>query len=114
MDLGVGEQAAQLGRLVALHEGQELLARLVGQVRDEVGGVVRGHLLEDVGGAFRGQALEDLDLGLGLHLLDGVGGGLVVEGGQDAGPVARRELVDDRGQVGRVQLGQADVRARAA
>ena len=53
--------------------------------------------------------LEDLDLRLGLHLLDGVGGGLIVEGGQDAGPVARRELVDDRGQVGRMELGQADV-----
>ena len=31
----------------------------------------------------------------------------VVEGGEDAGPVARRELVDDRREVGRVELGEA-------
>ena len=67
------------------------------------------HLLEDVGGAGRLEVLEHLDLRLGLHLLDRVGHRLVVERGQDAGPVARRELVDDRGQVGRVQLGQARV-----
>ena len=89
---------------------EQLLARAVGQVGDEVGGVVGRHLLEDVGGALGGEALEHLDLGLGLHLLDGVGDGLVVERGQDAGPVARRELVDDRRQVGRVELGQAGVR----
>ena len=47
---------------------------------------------------------------LGLHLLDRVGGGLVVERGEDAGPVLRRQLVDDRGEVGRVELGEAGVR----
>ena len=108
--LGVGEQAAELLGLVALHQGEQLLAGLVGQVGDQVGRVVGRHLLEDVGRAFRREALEDLDLRVRLHLLDRVGGGLVVEGGQDAGPVARRQLVDDRGQVGRMQLGQAGVR----
>ena len=89
---------------------EQLLAGAVRQVGDEVRGVVGRHLLEDVGGAFGGEALEHLDLGLGLHLLDRVGDRLVVEGGQDAGPVAWRELVDDRGKVGRVELGQARVR----
>ena len=55
------------------------------------------------------EVLQHLDLRVGLHLLDGVGRGLVVQAGQDAGPVARRQLVDDRGQVGRVQLPQAGV-----
>ena len=82
----------------------------VGQVGHEVRRVVGRHLLEDVRGTLGGEALEHLDLGLGLHLLDGVGDRLVVERGQDAGPVARRELVDDRRQVGRVELGQAGVR----
>ncbi len=56
------------------------------------------------------QVLEDLDLGVRLHLLDRVGHGLVVERGEHAGPVARGELVDDRRQVGRMELGEALVR----
>ena len=108
--LGVGEELAELVGLVLLHEREELLARRIREVRHEVGRVVGRHLLEDVGRALRGELLEDLDLRLGLHLLDGVGHRLVVERGQDARPVARRELVDDRGEVGRVELGQAGVR----
>ena len=56
------------------------------------------------------EVLEDLDLRVGLHLLDRVGDGLVVERGEHAGPVARCELVDDRGEVGGVELGQPGVR----
>ena len=107
--LGVAEQLLDLGRLVALHEGEDLVARRLGQVGHEVRGVVRRHLLEDVGGPGGLEVLEHLDLRLGLHLLDRVGHGLVIERGEHAGPVARRELVDDRGEVGRVQLGQARV-----
>ena len=77
-------------------QGQDLVAGLLVEVGDEVGRVVRAHLLEDVGGPSGLEVLEDVDLGVGLHLLDRVGHGLVVEGGEDAGPVARRELVDDR------------------
>ena len=76
--------------------------RLVGEVGDEIRGIVRAHLLEDVGRPLRFEVLEHLDLGVGLHLLHGVGDGLVVEGGEDARPVARGELVDDRGEVGRM------------
>jgi hypothetical protein len=59
------------------------------------------------------EVLEDVDLRLGLHLADGVGRGLVVEGGDDSDAVAAAELVDDRGQVRRVQLRQALVGTRS-
>ncbi|GIW19984.1 MAG: hypothetical protein KatS3mg065_0280 [Chloroflexota bacterium] len=105
--LRVAEELPDLVGLVALHEGEDLGPGLIRQVGDEVGGVIGAHLFEDVGGALGREVLEDLDLGLGRHLLDGLGRDLVVEGGHDPGPVLRGELVDDRRQVGRVQLAEA-------
>ena len=108
--LGIAEQLGHLVGLLAVHERQDLVPGRVREVGDEVGRVVGAHLLEDVRRPLGLEVLEDLDLRLGLHLLDGVGRRLVVEDGQDAGPVARCELVDDRGQVGRVQLLEAGMR----
>ena len=105
--LRVAEQLAHLLGLVLLHQRQDLRLGLLGQVGDQVGRVVRAHLLEDVGGTRGLQVLQHVDLGLGLHLLHGVGHRLVVEGGEHAGPVARGQLVDDRRQVGRVELPEA-------
>ncbi len=107
--LGIAEQLLDLGLLVGLHQGEDLVAGGLGQVGHQVGRVVGRHLLEDVGGPAGLEVLEHLDLGLGLHLLDRVGHGVVIERGQHTGPVARGELVDDRGEVGRMELGQAGV-----
>jgi hypothetical protein len=45
----------------------------------------------------------------GLHLLHHVGQGFVVEGGEHAGAVARREVLDDRREVSRVELRESGV-----
>ena len=107
--LGIAQELLDLLCLVLLHEREDLLACRLGQVGDEVGRVVRAHLLEDVGSSSRLEVLEDLDLGVGLHLFHGIGDGLVVERGEDAGAILRRQLVDDGREVGRVELGQAGV-----
>ena len=112
--LGVAEQLLDLGRLVVLHEREDLLAGGLRQVGHEVGRVVGAHLLEDVGGSLGFEVLEHLDLRLGLHLLDRIGGGLVVERREDAGAVRRRELVDDRGEIGGMELRRGLRGARAA
>ena len=105
--LVVGHELLDFLRLVLLHQAEDLLAALVREVRHQVRRLVRIHLLEDVGRAGGLQVFEDVDLGLGFHLADGVGRGLVVEGGDHADPVVAAELVDDRRQVCRVELGQA-------
>jgi hypothetical protein len=56
------------------------------------------------------KVFQHLDLGLGVHLLDGIGDGFVVERGEHTGAVLRRQLIDDFRQVGRVELGQTGVR----
>ena len=94
-------------RLFLLHQAEDLLAALVREVGHQVRGLVRIHLLEDVGRARRLQVFEDVDLCLGFHLADGVGRRLVVEGCDHADSVVAAELVDDRRQVCRVELGQA-------
>ena len=60
-----------------------VLGGLGGQVGDQVGGVVRRHLLQHVGGPLVVELAEDLDLVLLGELLEDVGEPLVVEGGGD-------------------------------
>ena len=73
------------------------------QVGEEVGGVVRTHLLEDVGGGLGWQRLENVDLVLGGELLDDVRRPLVVERGEDPGAIARGQLLDDMRDVRRME-----------
>ena len=61
----VGEQLADVTRLVWLHEPKQLGLALLRQVGQQVGCVVWPHLLEDVGGRLRRQCLEHVDLVLG-------------------------------------------------
>ena len=55
------------------------LAALLGQLRDEVGGVVGLHLVEHVGGAVVVELGEDVDLLALGHLLEHVGEAVVGE-----------------------------------
>ena len=105
--LRVAQQLLDLFRLVPLHVLEDLVAGVLVEVRHQVGGVVRAHLLEDVGGARGMEVLHHIDLRLGLHLLHGVRHGLVVEGGEHAGAVGRGELVEDVGKVRRMELGES-------
>src|SRR5205807_2200103 len=86
-----------------------IISSAIGEVGEEVGGLVGGHRLEDVGGALVVEPGEDLGLHLLARLLEGVGRGLVVEAGEDGLAVATPELADDLGDVRRVHLRQLAV-----
>ena len=84
--VGVGEQPAQRGGLVGLHQLEQLLGVVLRQLGEQVGGVVGLHRLEDVGGALLLELAEDLDLVVLGQLLEDVGERLVVERGGDLDP----------------------------
>ena len=77
---------------------------LRGQLGDQVGGVVGRHLLEHVGGPLVLEAAEDLDLVLLGQLLEDVGQPLVVEGGHDRRAPLGGQRVDGVGRVGGAHL----------
>jgi hypothetical protein len=89
--LGVREQLPHRLGLVGLHQVEQRLLLPLGQLGEQVGGVVRVHLLQDVGGALRRQRGDDLDLVVLGQLLEHVGEALVVQRGGDleAGVLAR-------------------------
>ena len=108
--LAIGKQLFNVFGLVFLHLLQQLLRPFPRHVREQVGHLIRRHRLQDVGGPFDVEALQDRGLHVRLiDLLEGVGGLLVAQGGKDRAPVIRAELVDDVGDVGRVQLGELRV-----
>ena len=101
--LGVGEQLAHVLGVFLLHERDEPPGAILGQVGDQVGGVVGRHGREQLGGLVVRQVDEQRRLIRRVHLLQGVGGELVLEDAEHGGALLRRELVRDVGDVGRVQ-----------
>ena len=110
----VGEQAPDVVRLARVHEAEELLGLVAGQLGEQVGGVVGLHRLEHVGGALAGELGEDLDLVVLGELLEDVGEALVVEGRGDLEPPLRRQLVHHLGQVGGLELVERRQQVRGA
>jgi len=108
----VAEQRADGARFFDAHEAQQGLGLVVGEVADDVGGVVRVHLGEECGGAALGEVVDDVGLQVVFELGDRVGGLLVVEVLEDLGALGGVELLEDVGDVGRVQLVEALVRDR--
>ena len=104
------EMGLDVGGLLGLHAGEDLLGHLLVQVLQHVGGGGGRHLFEDVGGALLVHAFEQVGQALVADLFEGLGGGLLVEGGDDLGALAVGERIDDARQVDRVELGQAVVR----
>ncbi len=86
----------------------------LGQVGEQVGGVVGRDVFEQVGRLFVGQLAEQRGLVGGVHLLEGVGGDLVFEGLEDRRALLGGELVGDLGDVGGVQQRQVAARHRQA
>ena len=78
-------------------------APVVGQVGEQVGGVVGRHLVEDLAGLLVGQLEQQRRLVRGVELLEGVGGEVVLERVQHGGALVRRELVDELSDVGRME-----------
>ena len=87
-----------------LHGPDELLLLLLGQVGQDVGGLVGLHLLEDVRDLLLGGRLDQGELELGVDLLEGLGGRLQVQHLEDRRPVGLVQLLDDVGEVRRVEL----------
>ena len=75
----VGEQPSYVAGFVGFHQGQQLLGRLGRQLGDEVGSVVRRHLLEHVRCPLGRELAQDLDLVVLGKLFQYVGEALVVE-----------------------------------
>ncbi len=92
--------------LLRLHQVQQHLLLRLGQLGQQVGGVVRVHLLQHVGGAFRLQRGDDLDLVVLGQLLQHVGEPLVVQRGGHLDPPAVGQVLQHVGQVGRAHLVQ--------
>ena len=74
------------------------------QIAEQVGGRVRIHLLDDVGGAVAVERLDDRDLDVGVDLLERLGGDFLVDRLEHRFALGRRQVLDDVGDVGRVQL----------
>ena len=101
----VREQEPHVVGLFGLHELEQVLAALLGQLRDEVGGVVGLHVVEHVGGAVVAEPREDVDLlGLG-HLLEHVGEPVVGQLLGDLLPPLRGQVEQGVREVGGLQLG---------
>ena len=99
--VGVGEQAADRGGFLRLHELQQALGFLGGQIAQQVGRIVRAHRLEDVGGALVLQPAEQLDLLVLRELLEHGSQALVVQRGGDLGAALVGQVVQHRREVGR-------------
>ncbi|CAM5469607.1 hypothetical protein SALBM135S_04021 [Streptomyces alboniger] len=87
-----------------MHQREQAFLVLLGQLGEEVGGVVGVHGLQDVGGALLLQLAEDLDLVVLGQLLEDVGEPVVVEGGGHLGTALGGEVVQDVGEVGGAEL----------
>ena len=89
------------------HLGEDFLRRIGRHVAQQVGSGVGIHLLHDVGGAVGIERAENRDLHLGIDLLQGFGGDLFVEGLEDGFALGWGQVLDNVGDVGGMQLGQA-------
>ena len=100
----VVQQPPYRARFLRLHQVQQYLLVRLGQLGQQVGGVVRVHLLEDVGGPFGLQRGEDLHLVVLGQLLQDVGEPLVVQRGRHLDPPAVGQVLQHVGEVGRSHL----------
>ena len=108
--LRVREESANIIALLFLHEAQDLFAAHGREVGNRVGRFVWTHLLEQVGNATWLKVFEQVGARLWLQLFERFCSSLIVERVHDVGAVARRQLIDDRREIGRVQLREAGVR----
>ena len=90
--------------LLRLHLLENLARPLLRQLAEQVGGRVRIHLLDDVGGAIAVERLDDRHLDVGIDLLERLGRDLLVDRLEDRFALGRRQVLDDVGDVGRMQL----------
>ena len=93
--------------LLRLHLAEDLVGVLLFELAEQVGGRAGIHLLDDVGGAVGIERFDDRHLDVGIDLFERLGGDLLVDRLEHRFALGRREILDDVGDVGRVQLRQA-------
>jgi hypothetical protein len=103
------EELRDLTTLLGLHLLQNLRRLVLRQVAEQVRGGVGVHLLDDVGGAILVERLDDRDLHVGVELLERLGGDLLVDGLEHRFALGRRQVLDDVGDVGGMELREAPV-----
>ena len=94
-------------RLLGLHEAEELLRSHLGQLAEEIGGVVGFHRVEDVGGALIVELLEDVHLLVFGHLFQRVGQAVVGKLLGHFDQAILGEIEEGVGEVGGLELGEA-------
>ena len=77
------------------------------QLAEQVGRGVGIHLLDDVGGAILVERFDDRHLDVGIDLLERLGGDFLVDRLEHRFALGRRQILDDVGDVGRVELREA-------
>ena len=82
---------------------------LLGQIAEEIRGRVGVHLLDDVGGAILVERFDDRDLDVGIELLERLGGDFLVDRFEHRLALGRRQIFDDVRDVGGVQLREAAI-----
>ncbi len=98
---GVQQEHADVIRFLGLHEVEQCLATLVGELRDEVCRVIRLHLVEHIGRAVVAEVAEDVDLLALGHLFEHVGETFVAQLFRHLEHALPREVEEGVREVGR-------------
>ena len=100
------EKLCDLQPLLRLHLLEDFTRTGLRQVAQQVGGRVRVHLLDDVGGAGAVERFEDGHLDVRIDFLERLGRDLLVDRLEDRLALGGRQILDDVGDIGRVDLRQ--------
>ena len=101
-----GQQLGNFLPLLRLHLFQDFFRRFLRQVAQEVGGGIGVHLFHDVGGLVGIDGAHELDLHLGIDLFQRLGGHFFRQRLEDGFALGRRQLFQNVGNIGRMQLGE--------
>ncbi len=108
--LGELEELRELLALGRFHLTEDLARAVRGQLGEQVGGRVGIHHVDDLGGAVAVEGLDDRHLDLRVDLLERVRRHFIVERLEHGLALGGREVLDDVGDVGRVEAREAAVR----
>lgn len=102
----VEQQPAYALRLLRIHCGEQFLLLAAGHLAQQVGGIVRLHLVQHASDAFQVEALDQAYLLVLWQLLEQVGQALVLERLCQQPAAVERQAADLAGHLGRVQAAE--------
>ena len=104
--LGVAQQPAGDTALLGGEQGEHLLGDRGGQLLEQVGAVIRRHVVEDRGDLVPGQRLEQALLGLGLEVLEHLGGLVTPQNAEGDRLILVLQRLDGVRRVRRLEVGE--------